>query len=289
LAARAQAWLNVLAKHPVPSPTPDLLEKTHAAVQAERMKLPASSDIVASPSRRVAASSHPSFFRRHLKDVAAMLVAACILVAVIIPSVTHISLSYRRTLCAANLSTVGINIQQYTADNASQLPALANMTGDNWFQPSSGGHTNTANLFPLVLARYTPSQRLHCPGDGYAESAPAAVSNVDIPDCGYSYTNLFGPVRRTWDGKNSSIILADKNPLFVVNNRTVSSDKNSPNHGGYGQYCLRADRSVTWETNPNVGPAKDNIWTVSTSPNQRLLTYTGTETPTNPNDIFLAP
>ncbi len=84
--------------------------------------------------------------------------------------------------------------------------------------------------------------------------------------------------------------MADKNPLFVPAplSSATNPDVNSPNHGGHGNYVLRADKSVTWDMSPNIGPSGDNIWTFG-SGSQRRTTYVGTETATVLGDIMLAP
>ena len=283
------AWQKILSAVPVPQPAPDLLTRTLAAVQSERMKLPASSPIQNQKSR-IENPRRP----RWLADVAAMFVAACLLVACIIPAVAHARYSYRRTLCATNLSFIATGIGQYASVWHGQLPSLATPQNHNWLNPDAapvqGGHTNTANLFPLLAAAYITPPRLICPGRNLPPNTAATLDTNDIPDCDYSYVNLFGPIRPTWDHYPSTIILADRNPLFC-RHPAINPEANSPNHEGNGNYILRADGHVTWEISPDIGPNHDNIWTIATGPgpSQRLLTYTGTETPTSPNDTFLAP
>ena len=60
------------------------------------------------------------------------------------------------------------------------------------------------------------------------------------------------------------------------------------NHAGHGNYLVRADGAVTWETTPNVGPAHDNIWTLGSGP-QYQTRLAGTETPATEKDVFLSP
>ena len=91
-----------------------------------------------------------------------------------------------------------------------------------------------------------------------------------------------------WDHGRETIVLADKNPLFVAAARADAETGNSPNHDGRGQYVVRADGSVTWEVSPNIGPGRDNIWTVGSGKNQ-VVTYTGTEVPASLSDVFVCP
>ncbi|MCL2647483.1 MAG: hypothetical protein FWD61_10850, partial [Phycisphaerales bacterium] len=269
---RIESWLKTLNAAQVPPPSPDLLARTLAAVQSDRMKL-SSPPVTLSPCHPVI----PSFFRRHLADIAAGLVAACILVAVTIPVVAHTRYTNRRILCAANVATIGTAFDQYAINAANHLPSLANTPGSNWLRPSSTTHTNTANLVPLALTSlnapaYISLVHFLCPGRDppssrtplYEHPVLSSTSN-DIPDCDYSYTNLFSPYHPTWDGKSSTFILADKNPLFSAD-ATINPDFNSINHNRHGNYLLHADRSVTWESTPNIGPAPANIWTINPPP-----------------------
>jgi hypothetical protein len=95
------------------------------------------------------------------------------------------------------------------------------------------------------------------------------------------------PTPPAWDGRHQNIVLGDRNPLFDPA-ATLDPQSNSANHAGHGNYLVRADGAVTWETSPNVGPAHDNIWTLGTGP-QYAVAYAGTETPTSKNDVFLCP
>ena len=64
---------------------------------------------------------------------------------------------------------------------------------------------------------------------------------------GYSYVHLYGATKPGWDGKAETIVLADKNPMFLApGEATTNPNKNSLNHAGRGNYLLRADGSVSW-------------------------------------------
>jgi hypothetical protein len=220
-------------------------------------------------------------------EVAAMFIAAALLVSVLIPAVSQARQSYRRTLCATNLAAVGTGFAQYAEAYQHQLPSLATSTDRNWLAPGAGGHTNTANLTPLINASYVPPTRLICAGRGLPDGAAAIPTPTDIQNCSYSYINMFGPVRPTWNGSAGAIILADRNPLFV-DNGPADPDSNSLNHNQKGTYVLRADGHVTWEITPNAGPGRDNIWTVGSGTN-RLVKYSGTEVSSSSGDVFLSP
>ena len=120
-------------------------------------------------------------------------------------------MSYRRTLCATNLAAVGTGFGLYSTDNNRALPCLQTADRGNWLRPEAGGHTNTANLLPLLNAKYLPPERLICAGRGLPDNAAAVPTGSDIQNCGYSYVNLFGSEHPTWNGSEATIVLADRN------------------------------------------------------------------------------
>jgi hypothetical protein len=101
---------------------------------------------------------------------------------------------------------------------------------------------------------------------------------------------LFGPVKPRWNGRAETIVLGDRNPLFGGDaaGRGRDAEGNSFNHAQKGTYVLRADGHVTWEITPNVGPGRDNIWTVGKGSN-KLVKYSGIEVPATVGDVFLSP
>ena len=285
--ARVQEWLNVLGTSAVPGTPGDLVERTLGAVQAERMKIAAGGSRPAAGAGTAGAEKAARKRRSYVAEVGAMLVAAGILVTVLIPAVGEIRQSYRRTLCATNLAGDGTAFGSYAAANGHALPSLGASADGNWLHPGPGGHTNRANLLPLINASYIRPVQLVCAGRGLPEGTAAVPTATDIVDCSYSYVNMFGPQRPTWDGRSATIVLADANPLFSTPG-TKNPDANSFNHAGKGTYVLRADGSVTWETSPDVGPGRDNIWTVNEG-GQRVTAYVGTETAGSLSDVFLSP
>ena len=263
------------------------------AVQGERMRFDAAA---AGQNARAKNENAPQrrWWSGHVADAAAMFVAAGVLIAVMIPAVAHVRYDYRRTLCAANLSEVKTAMDRYASIWHGELPTLGVSADGNWLHPAEAraggveeGHTNTANLLPLILASYITPNRLICPGRDLPAGTAISYTASDIPDSDYSYVNLFGRFRATWDGKDSTIVLADRNPLFC-GEAGANAEMNSRNHEGHGNYVVRGDGHVTWEVSPDIGPGRDNIWTVNDG-TQRLLTYTGTETAGSPGDVFLAP
>lgn len=297
--ARAQAWINLIKSAPAPAPSPDLLARTLAAVQQDRMKLPPRTP-AAAPSAAAFPAAEPRAphrWSRRLGEYAAMAIAASILVAVLVPGITTARQSAKRVACASNLGFVGQAFDSYSVNNAHELPALALPDDHNWLPQGpglrpieanrAGHHSNSANLLPLINASYMPAARLLCAGRNVPESTTIDLSASDIPENirGYSYASLYGDLQPHWDGRHSTLILADRNPLFGAY-VTDNVHANSFNHGGGGNYILRADGAVSWETSPDIGPDHDNIWTIGKQC-QRL--YKGTETVSLAGDVFLAP
>ena len=290
---RMRAWIHAIQVAPAPVAPPQLLQGTLDAIQRDRMKLPASTGAAAE------VTAPRNTWGRRLREIGAMGVAAAILVAVLIPAVGYARKSSARVACATNMLHLGDAFAEYAHEHEDELPALAMPADGNWLPRGPGlrgsvgiaqttdAHSNAANLLPLVNAHYASAQMLLCAGRSLPADTRIDLSSGDIPDNvrGYSYVNLYGPISRTWDGRRASIILADRNPMFGA----IASDDphaNSFNHGGSGNYLLRGDKSISWETTPDVGPGNDNIWTIGKEC-QRY--YRGTEVSTNASDTFLSP
>lgn len=272
-AERVKGWLKVIGAAKAPTVPADLVARTLARVQSERMKIPVVKEATA-PLRLAG--------RRYgwVRDLAAMSVAASVLGAVVILGVGQARQSGRRVACASNLMTVATAFEAYAGRNGGALPALAMPADRNWLRAGTQGHTNAENLLPLAQAGLIRPANLVCAG---------RMVDASDPDSGrgYSYVNLYGAHRPAWDGGHGTIVLGDRNPLFDAQ-ATIDPQSNSANHGRHGNYVVRADGSVTWETSPNVGVGRDNIWTLGRGPEYRTG-YVGTETAAVVGDTFLAP
>ncbi len=292
--ARVRAWAGAVRAGCAEGVPAGLLEKTLGAVQSERMKISGKAHgpvAAGSGEERVPVG----WMRRYWREASAGLVAACILAAVMVPMIQTARLSAQREACAGNLGLVSNALGMYAADFSGALPSVAVPADGNWmprgpgYRPTSGvagSYSNAANLLPLVNASYMGSERLMCPGRT-SGGTKVDLSLGDVPEevRGYSYVNMFGAERPRMDGKRSTIILADRNPLF--GSKAVEDPAaNSWNHQLRGNYVVRGDKSVSWETTPNVGVGGDNIWTIGV---ERKRVYTGTETVRSLADSFLAP
>lgn len=288
---RLQAWLGVLDGSPMPEPAGDLASRTLAAVQADHMNLGQARRQDAASSR--AAQRTPGAWRRRLAELGAMAIAATLLVAVSLVGLGTARASTKRVACQANLKQFAAGFVNYSSLGADgQLPLLAMPANGSWLRGNvapdgTAAVSNAANLLPLVTRNLVPVKALFCAGAGIPEG-PIAVAAGQMPAIGYSYRDVEAPAKPTWDGKYSTIIMADKNPVFGNLTRPELANNNSPNHEGKGSYVLRASSDVTWETSPNIGPDHDNIWTLNNGA-QHLAAYSGREFPTSPADVFVCP
>lgn len=280
--ARVTGWLAVAGRAQAAQPPGDLLARTLTAVAQERQRPRA-------PAGAEAWRSRGFSFGRQLGQWATLAVAASLLMAVMVPGLGAARQHAKQVACSANLGAMGGAFATYAANSNGALPTLGASPDGNWLphevRLGPGGHSNTANLLPLVRAGYASRERLVCPARSPMPARFDPQAN-EIPDNirGYSYVNLFGPAPR-WDQQTTTIILADRNPLFA-DGPVENPFLNSPNHGRRGTNVLNAAQEVQWVTTPNVGPDGDNIWTIGQTPR---CSYTGRETVQHVRDLFLSP
>lgn len=281
--ARVGAWLGVLGKCTVTPASSDLVERTLAAIQKTPKFVPAPAlPLSTTPLRALP-------FGSYLTEWVAMAVAASLVIAVLIPGITSARQDAQRVNCSANLASFGRAFATYATNHNNDLPNLGKTQDGVWMPhdlQASTGHSNTANLLPLVRHGYLTKKNMACPGRGVVAASFDPQQN-EIPDTirGYSYINLFGPSHNKWNQENSRIVLADRNPLFDPENPR-NPKANSNNHNRLGTNVLASAQNVEWVKNPNVGPRGTNIWTID---NGKTIDYKGHETPTDPQIVFLAP
>ncbi len=290
----ATAFLAVLGKDAEPAPPSDLLARTLVAIQTDRMRIPAAASAAPDPALQKANRSR---WRRHFAEVAAMAVAAGLFIAVTVDLLGIARQSQKRIACQANLQKIGVAMAAYAGDSSGDLPMLATPENGNWLHGTGAGapRNNSANLIPLIVGSYIPVTALFCAGAGLP-AGPVQFANNALPEIGYSYRNLYGPAPAQWDGQVQTILLSDRNPVFVELDsggggngaKPAVAKHNSLNHNGHGNYLLRSDQSVSWEVSPNAGPDGDNIWTLGTGKDQ-IATFQGTENPRSATDVFMCP
>jgi hypothetical protein len=286
---RAQAWLQVLGTAGVPEMRGDLAARTLAAVRADRMYVPGAT-AQAPPAGSAGSSSVWPRWRRRAAVIGSMGVAAALLLAVAMEGLGTVRKSRARMACAANLHGAALAFDAYAGAAQGELPVIVAPANHNWLygNAETGAKNNTANLLPL-LNGYAVLKQFICAGAGAPDAGKAKAGHNALEGISYSYRNLYGAEKPRWDHAHGTMVLADRNPVFsAALPRPGVEEKNSANHEGAGSYLLRADATVTWETSPDVGPDKDNIWTLG-SGKERPIFYKGTEVPAGVNDVFLCP
>lgn len=307
--AHVAAWLKVLAAAPVPEipAEKNLADRTFAAIEADRMRLPApaAAPTASSPASQgePSASSDAlrfatrSKWRRRTAEIASMAIAASLFLAITIDLLGEARQSEKRVACQANLLQVSDAMASYSSQFGGDLPMLAAPANDNWLhgEGPDAPANNAANLMPMLNESLVSVAALFCPG-AKAPAHPVVIGATSLPEISYSYRNLYGAQTPYWDGRHETMLLSDRNPIFVPvaqggGGGGVNPGKereNSLNHGGRGQYVMRADQSVSWEVTPAVGPGGDNIWTIG-SGKQQIALYTGAEIPASISDVFMCP
>jgi len=284
--ARVQQLFAALGRLPEPPVPAGLHERTLRAARDDTLYLQG-------PQRNPMSDAAPEGgglnLSRRLSQLGAVAVAASVLLAVLIPGIGQLRQKAYISTCTAHLQEMGSGLAGYAAAEAGVLPRLDNGDG-NWLphDPSArSGHSNTSNLLPLIQKGFVAASRLVCPGRGGLVVVDANTPEIAEDQCGYSYANLFGAVRARWDGRSSTIVLADRNPLFDPVPSDDAQD-NSINHHRQGNNALAADGSVIFATHPNIGPQGDNIWTIAEGRSYHRG-YKGTEVVQTADDVFLAP
>jgi len=105
----------------------------------------------------------------------------------------------------------------------------------------------------------------------------------------YSYQNQYTTDAPRLSNLGDMVVLADKNPLFLVEPmRGLSQRDDLPDttpstlHGSRGQNMLSATGAVVWSASPMM--RDDNIWLAA-----GVNHYNGTEVPSSVLDSFLVP
>jgi hypothetical protein len=197
-----------------------------------------------------------------LISVAAVLLLG---VAVLWPVLSTMRTYQQRGACAANLGTIASAMGSYAADNRAALPMATASYGGTWLDVgSSPERSNSSNLYTLAREGYTKLRTLACSGNACAVTQPAAPDAKDwrsLPEVSYSYYIMFGNARPNADTSPRTIILADRSPVVIrafTKQAIPCPEENSPNHGGRGQWALRANGTAVWLTGSKDNG--DNIW-----------------------------
>ncbi len=273
--------------------TADVLEAI--ATQRQRQRFAEQVQVFAEPRRTIGVSL------RQLMTAAAVFLIGLSLLLPVLNNTRH---QAQQTACAAGLGGVGGSFARYASDHQGNMPRYDIRPASAWWRVGQATspaavQSNSANLYLLVRLGYTEADALNCPAN---PSAPAAGSmtgqQLDYANhqqVSYSYQNQFRaqPIKLA-DGRTVIAVLADKNPLFVIQPgrfaQHVDTATTAPSvvHGSRGQNVLLSTGQVRWVVRPEIertdNQTSDNIWTA-----QNISTYTGTETPADAGDSFLVP
>jgi hypothetical protein len=301
--ARVAGWMALVGHDPV-SPAPaDLSERTLQRIDEARQRERFAQQIAML--RRDVPGRGFGFQWRELATAAAVILIG---LSLAIPVLDRGRADARRIACSSNFAAAGMGLNQYAQNHAGVMPRMLAEPGEAWWhvgeqvKPGQATRSNSAHLFVLVRTRHVKPQTLNCPDN------PHAPRRVDADDprgdwanaaaVSYSYQNQFTTEPIRLDRVPDLVVLADKNPLFMIRVHGLDFDSAAPPTSssrfharvGPGQNVLSAAGHVKFTASPVVnrrGQA-DNIWLLDSRPMQR--TYTGNETPTDPDrDAFLVP
>lgn len=237
------------------------------------------------------------------------LAASIILIAsVLAPSLSAMRQHSRQIACQNQLRQIGQAMAAFATDNTHRLAQLRVESGAPWWKIGYQGpenYSNTRYVWQMVKQGYIAPTTFVCSSCAGCPSLwrDVAVSQLnDFPSprhISYSFILLCNknpiPLRRP----AKRILASDANPLFksvridsamyeklnefqkILLNEQLRQVM-SPNHSGRGQNVLFGDGSSQFLTTRLMG--QDDIFTI-----RDITVYTGTETPCDPSDTFLAP
>ncbi len=199
-----------------------------------------------------------------------------ILAGILLPVLSKVRESGRRTQCASNLKQIGFGLTLYSNENNETFPTGATaMTALNTLYPD------------YVWER----KAFMCPSDNLVTSATnvgiTANDPFDKDECSYGYDRTHGPA------DVSGVALAADRPTNDDSTPGVPQNANSPNHGGtvnaigtaddpgYGQNVVYVDGHVEWVASPTAGWAdatgnRDNVYTGSGGGTDTYILQDGT-------------
>jgi hypothetical protein len=299
--ARAAAMarlLGLLESYPVEDAGDDLVEKTLARARAARQEQRFAQQVqmLAEPRQTTGAS---------WSQIASAVAVFVIGLSLLMPVLERNRQEAGRVACASNLARTGQALGSYGEANGRAMPRRNSRLGGDWYHvgqqggdPSQAVTSNTANLYLLVRTRLLTAEDLACPENMHAP-APGKLTDADHDwaspqSVSYSYQNQFGRQTLRFDANSAQIVLADKNPLFVLRDGKLYYDDQAPAsavsllHQSRGQNVLRMDGASVWMVSPFVvmpdQTQGDDIYRAT-----GVAEYDGDEIPADAADSFLVP
>jgi len=296
-AERVRGLLQLLDQYPVEEPAEDLTQRTLARLRAARQRERFAQQV------QMLAAPRPSLGVTWQQVVAS---AAIFIVgfSLLMPVLDRNAEQAQQQLSAASLAEAGVGFGQYATDHRDALPRRHTAPGSVWWnvgrpitREDEPVQSNSAHLYLLVRRGYVEPETLAHPGNPHAPR-PGEMSARDHdwlnPEAvSFSYQNQYRSEPFQLGANPDLVILADRNPIFVVRVGRVVQDTTTPLdapsriYRNGGQNVLTAEGSVTFTTRP-VAPrgrsAGDLIWGA-----RGVQRYSGTEQPVDANDSFLVP
>ena len=224
-----------------------------------------------------------------------------LLISILLPSLARSRELARRTVCGANLLSMGTGFSTYGSE--SSWPAPPHWSDSDRDRPvtyvgaigDQGGISTTAWIWNLVVQDIISPRAIVCPS---SQDAPWVVPDPEnykdvaaYRHCSYGIQVPFGKYGAPHSDRHQQMgLAADKGPFGAVADGpyTASPNRpalstlgrgagrndwrwyNSPNHGGFedgeGQNVLYPDGHVEWHSKPLAGVKDDNIYTAWPSP-----------------------
>ncbi|MBL7215603.1 MAG: hypothetical protein ISS71_07990 [Phycisphaerae bacterium] len=247
-------------------------------------------------------------FHHRIGELLATAAAILLILGILFPSAGAMRQHYYRVACADNLRQIGQGFSTFANDHNDQLSETAMQAGSPWWKIGYQGpesHSNTRYPFQLVKHGYVKGRVFICRGNAGCEPLqydPSKINSLlDFPsrnNISYSFM-LFCDKNANAAHRGRKVIAGDLNPVFreIPSEQSIYAKLNefekillnqqlrqmlSSSHSDKGQNILHCDGSVEWIQVRIVND--DDIYTI-----QGVDAYIGKETPTDINDIFLAP
>jgi len=226
-------------------------------------------------------------------------------VSLLMPVMSRVQSDANRTACAMGQQAIGAGFASFAESNQGFLPRYAVKPNTAWWRVGEKAsanqpvQSNSANLYLLARLGYVSPDQLNCPANRHAPTPGSLTAkHFDFPShaaISYSYQNQFRPKATKLSASPQSVILADRNPLFIITVQRFARDQNasiaapSVVHGSRGQNMLIADGSVRWSVRPLSPRSSDGQTPANIGPAVGVKRYTATEPPADGNDSFLVP
>lgn len=206
--------------------------------------------------------------RWRVADVLSMAAMLLLASAVLWPISSSLRSHSGRTDCQANLGSIASALSSYAGSFRDSLPMANSLkVGQSWWNVGKPDESNSANLYTLHKAGFSPLSSLACGGNPTALRNPHCDTDCDWrshDEVSYSYRVPTPGVNSLHQILPTTVVLADRSPVIQLayRNKLYRPLENSANHDGRGQTALLADGSVHWLTTP-VSPDGDNLWLTS--------------------------